>query len=92
LVGIHHQRIPIYAPWCNGRIESFFGRIKPYIRQININSLAGLQSALNDIRHFFNHVRSHQNLSGLTPAEVRHGLTPIDIAQTTPKSAQLGKV
>ena len=28
-------------------------------------------------------------LAGLTPAEVWHGLTPIDIAQTTPKSAQL---
>lgn len=89
LVGIHHQRIPICAPWCNGRIESFFGRIKPYIRQIHIHSPAGLQNALNDIRHFFNHVRTHQNLAGLTPAEVWHGLTPIDIAQTTPKSAQL---
>jgi transposase InsO family protein len=89
LVGIHHQRIPICAPWCNGRIESFFGRIKPYIRQIHIDSTAGLQNALDDIRHFFNHVRTHQNLAGLTPAEVWYGLTPIDIAQTTPKSAQL---
>jgi transposase InsO family protein len=89
LVGIHHQRIPICAPWCNGRIESFFGRIKPYIRQIHIHSPAGLQNALDDIRHFFNHVRTHQNLSGLTPAEVWHGLTPIDIAQRPPKSAQL---
>jgi len=89
LVGIHHQRIPICAPWCNGRIESFFGRIKPYIRQIHIHSPAGLQNTLDDIRHFFNHVRTHQNLAGLTPAEVWHGLTLIDIAQTTPKSAQL---
>jgi putative transposase len=89
LVGIRHQRIPICAPWCNGRIESFFGRIKPYIRLIHIHSPAGLQNALDDIRHFFNHVRTHQNLAGLTPAEVWHGLTPIDIAQTPPKSAQL---
>jgi putative transposase len=89
LVGIRHQRIPVCAPWCNGRIESFFGRIKPYIRQIHIHGPAGLQNALDDIRHFFNHVRTHQNLAGLTPAEVWHGLTPIDIAQTPPKSAQL---
>lgn len=89
LVGIRHQRIPVCAPWCNGRIESFFGRIKPYIRQIHIHSPAGLQNALDDIRHFFNHVRTHQNLACLTPAEVWHGLTPIDIAQIPPKSAQL---
>jgi len=57
LVGIRHQRIPICASWCNGRIESFFGRIKPHIRQIHIDSPAGLQNALDDIPHFFNHVR-----------------------------------
>jgi len=89
LLGIRHQRIPVCAPWCNGRIESFFGRIKPYIRQTHIHSPDGLQNVLDDIRHFFNHVRTHQNLAGLTPAEVWHGLTPIDIAQTPPKSAQL---
>ncbi len=89
LAGIRHQRIPVCAPWCNGRIESLFGRIKPFIRQININSPAGLQNALDEIRYFFNHVRTHQNLGGLTPAEAWQGLTPIDIFQTPPKSAQL---
>lgn len=88
-VGIRHQCIPVCAPWCNGRIESFFGRIKPYIRQIQIHNPAGLQNALDGIRPFFNHVRSHEYLAGLTPAEVWHGLTPIDIAQTPPKSARL---
>ena len=89
LVGIRHQRIPVCAPWCNGRIESFFGRIKPFIGQINIHSQAGLQNAIDEIRHFFNHVRPHRNLGGLTPAEAWQGLTPIDIFQTPPKSAQL---
>ena len=88
-VGIRHQRIPVCAPWCNGRIESFFGHIKPFLRQIHIHSLAGLQTALNEIRLFFNHVRPHQNLGGLTPAEVWQGLTPSDIDRTPPKSAQL---
>lgn len=89
LVGIRHQRIPVCAPWCNGRIESFFGRVKPFIRQVNIHSPAGLQNALDEIRHFFNDVRPHQNLGGLTPAEAWQGLTPIDIFRTSPKSAQL---
>lgn len=89
LVGIRHQRIPVCAPWCNGRIESFFGRIKPFIWQISIHSPVGLQNALDETRHFFNHVRTHQNLAGLTPAEAWQGLTPIDLAQTPPKSTQL---
>lgn len=89
LVGIRHQTIPICAPWCNGRIESFFGRIKPVIKQLDIHSSAGLQNALNEIRHFFNHVRTHQNLGGMTPADAWAGLTPIDLAQTPPKSTQL---
>lgn len=89
LVGIRHQTIPVCAPWCNGRIESFFGRIKPFVKQLNIYSPAGIQNALDEIRHFFNHVRTHQHLAGLTPAEAWAGLTPIDLAQTPPKSTQL---
>lgn len=89
LVGIRHQRTPVCAPWCNGHIESFFGRIKPFIGQIQIHSPAGLQNALNEVRHFFNHVRTHQNLAGLTPAEAWAGLTPTDLAQTPPKATQL---
>lgn len=80
LVGIRHQRIPVCSPWCNGRIESFFGRIKPFIGQITIHCPSGLQNALDEIRHFFNDVRPHQNLGGLTPAEAWQGLTPIDIS------------
>jgi len=89
LVGIRHQRIPVCAPWCNGHIESFFGRINPFIGQIQIHSPAGLQNALNEVRHFFNHVRTHQNLAGLTPTEAWAGLTPTDLAQTPHKSTQL---
>jgi transposase InsO family protein len=89
IVGIRHQRIPVCAPWCNGRIESFFGRIKPFINQLDIHSPVGLQNALDEIRHFFNHVRTHQNLAGLTPAEAWAGLTPTDLAQTPTKSTQL---
>lgn len=73
----------------NRRIESYFGRIKPVIRQLDIYSARGLQNALNEIRHFFNHVRTHQNLDGLTPAEAWSGYVPTDIYKSPPKSAQL---
>ena len=64
-------------------------RIKPFIGQIQIHSPAGLQNALNEMRRFFNHVRTHQNLPGLTPAEAWAGLPPTALAQTPPKSTQL---
>jgi transposase InsO family protein len=89
LAGIRKQSIPICAPWCNGRIESYFGRIKPLLKQLDIYSTWGLQNALNEIRQFFNHIRTHQNLGGLTPAESWQGLVPTDIFQAPPKSAKL---
>jgi transposase InsO family protein len=81
LVGIRHQRIPVCAPWCNGHIESFIGRIKPFIGQIDILSPFGLQNALEEIRHFFNQI----------PAEACAGLCPTDLARTPPKSTQLAQ-
>ncbi|MFZ4481102.1 MAG: integrase core domain-containing protein [Rhodoferax sp.] len=89
LAGIRKQSIPICAPWCNGRIESYFGRIKPLLKQLDIYSTWGLQNALNEIRQFFNHIRTHQNLGGLTPAESWQGLVPTDIFQAPPKSVKL---
>ncbi|MGB4558509.1 MAG: hypothetical protein WBI20_07305, partial [Burkholderiaceae bacterium] len=70
-------------------IESFFGRIKPVIKQLEIYSPLGLQNALNEIRLFFNHVRTHQNLDGLTPAEAWRGFVSTDIYRSPPKSVQL---
>lgn len=64
-------------------------RIKPFINQLEIHSPVGLQNALDEIRHFFNHVRAHQNLAGLTPAKAWAGLTPTEVAKTPPKTTQL---
>lgn len=48
IVGIRHQRIPVCAPWCNGRIESFFTWIKPFINQLDIQRPVGLQKAFDE--------------------------------------------
>jgi putative transposase len=81
LTGIRHQRTQIGAPWQNGRIERFFGTLKPLLRQLTISGAASLQLALDEFVLFYNHVRPHQNLSGLTPAEAWQGLRPVDIWQ-----------
>lgn len=89
LVGIRHQRIPVCAPWCNGRIERLFGTLKPLLRQLVIPSKTALQLALEEFTLFYNHARPHQNLDGLTPAEKWNGYSKADLMQTPPKRAVL---
>jgi hypothetical protein len=50
-------------------------------RQLLISSGDPLQNALDEFRVFYNHVKRHQNLNGLTPAEPFAGLKQADIRQ-----------
>lgn len=70
LLGIKHRPIQPSCPWQNGRIERFFGTLKEKLNQIEVYSSEGLQYALREFRFWYNHVRTHQNLGGRTPAEV----------------------
>lgn len=89
LAGIRHQRTPVCAPWCNGRMERLFGTLKPLLRQLVIPKRAALQAALEDFTLFYNHARPHQNLEGLTPAQVWNGWSKTDLMQTPPKRTVL---
>ena len=89
LVGIRHQRTPVCAPWCNGRIERLFGTLKPLLRQLVIPTRAALQSGLEEFTLFYNHARPHQNFDDLTPAEKWNGLSKADVLQRPQKSAVL---
>ncbi|CAN7568122.1 integrase core domain-containing protein [Acidovorax sp. LjRoot129] len=75
LAGIKRQRIDPGCPWQNGRIERLFGNLKPLLRQRFIPDAAALQGRLNEFANFYNHVRVHQSLGALTPAEARGGQT-----------------
>jgi transposase InsO family protein len=77
LLGIKNQRIPKYSPWCNGRIERFFGTFKERINQLVINDTKQLSLALPEFRFWYNHVRTHQHLQGKTPAQVWSNTTSI---------------
>lgn len=89
LVGIRKQTVPVAAPWCNGKIERYFGTIKPMLRQLVIPGKLALQQALDHASIFYNHVRTHQNLDGLTPAEAWEGMTATDVQQLPVKSADM---
>lgn len=69
-MGIKHRPIQLGCPWQNGRIERFFGTLKEKLNQIEIDTAEGLNQALKQFRFWYNHVRTHQNLGGRTPAEI----------------------
>jgi putative transposase len=75
-LGIRHQRTEPMAPWQNGRIERFFGTFKRKIRAwiAEGGNVEKLYQELDVFRCWYNHVRPHQNLDGLTPAEAWDGL------------------
>jgi len=89
-LGIRHQRTTPGCPWQNGRIERLFGTLKENLDQLTYSPLphAGeglgervevreqLNLDLNTFQHWYNHVRSHQNLDGRTPAEAWNGIDP----------------
>jgi transposase InsO family protein len=76
LLGIRHQRSEPMAPWQNGRIERLFGTFKAAYRQLEERAGRGhqlSQSALDDFRLWYNHLRPHQHLDGRTPAQAWAG-------------------
>lgn len=77
--GIGHRRIERKCPWQNGRIERFCGTLKPLLRQLALPDTLALQRAADDFRCFYNEVRTHRALAGLTPYEAWSGITWHDV-------------
>lgn len=78
-MGIRHQRTGIARPWQNGRIERFFGTLKPILRKLGAMHVDRLCSSLQDVQWFYNHVRVHRHLDGRTPGEAWRGETASDL-------------
>jgi len=85
MTGIRQQFTVPGCPWMNGRIERLFGTLKEKLDQVRINGEGPLLHLLPDFRFWYNHVRPHQNLGGLTPHEAWHGIDPY---ARRPKSVQ----
>jgi transposase InsO family protein len=83
-LGIGHQRIDLHCPWQNGRVERFFGTLKRHLKQWQFDGRAALQVSLTEFAAWYNGIRPHQNLAGLTPLEAWHRIDPFH-APTTPK-------
>lgn len=72
-LGIRHRPITPGCPWQNGRTERFFWSLKEKLNLIEVESGEDLNHALGEFRFWYNHVRTHRNLGGKTPAEVWTG-------------------
>lgn len=68
LLGIKKQTTEVAAPWQNARIERFFGTFKQKIKFSSLNCDA-LQAELHLFNIYYNQLRTHENLNGLTPKE-----------------------
>ena len=78
LLGIRHQRIDLGCPWQNGRMERFFGTLKQYLKQMQFDNPTALEGLLQDFGTWYNQIRPHQNLGGLTPLEAWDGVDAFD--------------
>jgi transposase InsO family protein len=72
---VRHIRTAPFAPWQNGRTERLFGTVKRVLRG---RAGGGGETAVSAqdlllIRTWYNHLRPHQGLDGLTPAEAWSG-------------------
>lgn len=67
------------SPWQNGHIESFFGKLRDELLNMEI-FLTGkdLQAHLDDFQEFYNKRRPHSALGGLSPATFKANLTKME--------------
>lgn len=73
VLSIRHQRTEVACPWQNGKVERFFGTLKKKLNQWEVASHEDIAHSLHLFRFYYNHVRPHDYLNGLTPAEVWSG-------------------
>lgn len=87
LLRIRHQRSDQHCPWQNGRIERLFGSLTLCLKRWEFGGAAALDALLADWRAWYNLVRPHQSLGGMTPLEAWHGVDPFRAPQA-PKEVE----
>ena len=77
LLDIRHQRTAPYAPWQNGRIERFFLTFKEALRAVRVpvTDFVPDDGDRHTFTAWYNYLRPHQHLDGLTPAMAWRGVT-----------------
>ena len=85
-LGIKHRFSKPGCPWQNGRIERLFGTLKEKLDQLVVANIDALDQALAVFRDWYNNIRPHNHLNGLTP---RERWDEVDPYRTAPKSVEV---
>jgi putative transposase len=88
---IKHALTDPHSPWQNGRIERFFGTFKRALAKIELPTLDELLQATQQFAYYYNHIRLHQHLDGLTPDMVWRGQYQFSNKTPIPFSAWHGE-
>lgn len=88
ILGIRHQRTQIHSPWQNGRIERFFGTFKFYSDKVIFNAKK-IPFALDEFQYWYNAIRPHRHLNGLTPDEQWNAVNPYEMLPKRIKKVSL---
>jgi putative transposase len=74
--GVESAFIEPGHPWQNGRVESFFDKLRDELLNRELfASGTELQTALDEHQDYYNHRRPHRSLRGLAPANFRSQLS-----------------
>jgi transposase InsO family protein len=84
-IGIRHEFSEPGKPWQNGRIERLFLTLKQKLNAVTPDDGAALDRLLAAFRHWYNVIRPHQHLHGLTPHEAWCGIDPY---RSAPRSVE----
>ena len=76
LLNIRQKFSRLGQPWDNGYIERLFGTLKESLNQLVVPNAAALAQALAVFKAWYNEVRPHNHLHGLTPHEAWHDIDP----------------
>jgi putative transposase len=64
------------CPWQNGRVESFFDKLRDELLNRELYTCGEeVQTALDEHMDYYNHLRPHRSLKGLAPSSFKASLT-----------------
>ena len=73
LVGIKHILASPFHPQTNGKIERYHQTLKGEINQIPCDMPSELREAIEKFIQYYNHMRCHEAMGNVTPADVYYG-------------------
>jgi len=79
-MGLRQQFTKPGCPWQNGIVERLFGTLKQTLNQLVVANAEALRHVIATLKAWYNDVRPHNHLNGLTPIEAWEDINPYRVA------------